>query len=229
VASRATRGPTAPPPRMHPPRRCSRVVVGRLLRPFRPAAQHCKPILSPRGDASPSVLGTRPPSAAHIFCALCIEIAALCIVILALCIEMVMLLPSALKSQRCASKSRHSVSTLLHYASKFSWSSILHHNRSVLHRNCGTVHRYCCIMHRNGLGPPFCITFTALCSEIAALSIRIPRPPRQPTVPTLAQARWPALRRTVGPKASCPGSGYRRLVWKPITLFSSSINLCHQS
>ena len=83
VASGATRGPTAPPPRMHPPRRCSGVVVGRLLRPFRPAAQHCKPILSPRGDASPSVLGTRPPSAAHLFCALCIEIAALCIGIIA--------------------------------------------------------------------------------------------------------------------------------------------------
>ena len=95
MASGATRGPTAPPPRMHPPRRCSGVVVGRLLRPFRPAAQHCKPIFSLRGDASPSVLGTRPPSAAHLFCALCIEIAALCIEIGALCIAMVMLLPSA--------------------------------------------------------------------------------------------------------------------------------------
>ena len=147
VASGATRGPTAPPPRMHPPRRCSGVVVGRLLRPFRPAAQHCKPILSPRGDASPSVLGTRPPSAAHLFCALCIEIAALCIEILALCIEMVMLLPSALKSQRCASNLRHSVSTLLHYASKWSCSSILHHNRSGVHRNCATLYRNCCIMH----------------------------------------------------------------------------------
>ena len=104
----------------------------------------------------------------------------------------------------------------------------MHHNRSVLHRNCGTVYRYCCIMHRNGHAPPFCITFAALCFEIAALCIEIPRPPRQPTVPTLAQARWPALRRTVGPKASCQGSAYRRLLWKPVTLFSSSINLCHQ-
>ena len=32
-------------------------------------AQHCKPIFSPRGDASPSVLGTHPPSVAHLFCA----------------------------------------------------------------------------------------------------------------------------------------------------------------
>ena len=37
VASGATRGPTAPPPRMHPPRRCSGVVAGRLPPPFRPA------------------------------------------------------------------------------------------------------------------------------------------------------------------------------------------------
>ena len=148
VASRA-RGPPGGP-RLRPPGctpRCSRVVVGRLLHPFRPAAQHCKPIFSPRGDASSSILGTRPPSAAHLFCALCIEIAALCIEILALCIEMVMLLPSALKSQRCASKLRHSVSTLLHYASKWSCSSILHHNRSGVYRDCATLYRNCCILH----------------------------------------------------------------------------------
>ena len=169
MASGATRGPTAPPPRMHPPRRCSGVVVRRLLRPFRPPAQHCQPILSPRGDASPSVLGTRPPSAAHLFCALCIEIAALCIEILALCIEMVMLLPSALKSQRCASNLRHSVSKLLHYASKWSCSSLLHENRSVAHRNCGTLYRHCCTMHRHGHALPFCITIAAVCIEIAPL------------------------------------------------------------
>ena len=29
----------------------------------------CQPFFSPRGDASPSVLGTRPPSVAHLFCA----------------------------------------------------------------------------------------------------------------------------------------------------------------
>ena len=28
----------------------------------------CQPFFSPRGDASPSVLGTRPPSVAHLFC-----------------------------------------------------------------------------------------------------------------------------------------------------------------
>ena len=32
-------------------------------------AQHCKPIFFPRGDASPSVFGTRRPSLAHLFCA----------------------------------------------------------------------------------------------------------------------------------------------------------------
>ena len=32
-------------------------------------ALRCQPFLSPRGDASPSVFGTRPPSVAHLFCA----------------------------------------------------------------------------------------------------------------------------------------------------------------
>ena len=32
-------------------------------------ALRCQPFLSPRGDASPSVLGTRPTSVAHLFCA----------------------------------------------------------------------------------------------------------------------------------------------------------------
>ena len=60
--------PTAPRPRMHTPRRCCGVVKGRLPRPFRTALLA---VFSPRWDASPSVLGTRPPSVAHLFCVHC--------------------------------------------------------------------------------------------------------------------------------------------------------------